>query len=301
METWLDLHMHSGYSSDGEYAPERLMEMCAAAGIKAVALADHNTMRGVDEAAEAAGCLGMRYFPAIEIDCTHVGRNFHLLGYGVRRGAAAIEEIAQNVHQQELAASDELVSKVKALGFFFDEKQVRAKAKNGVIVAEMIAEVIFADPRNDENEFLQPFRAGGAKSDNPLVNFFWAFCAQGKPAYVSMYYVSLATAVYAIKENGGVAVLAHPGANIGQNEEITASIIKAGIDGIEAYSNYHDEATRKFYAAIAAKHHLLVTAGSDFHGKAKPAIHLGTLGHPNPKGTFDCLTELIIERGGEVL
>ena len=301
METWLDLHMHSGYSADGEFAPAKLMEMCADAGVRVAALADHNTMRGVDEAAEAAKKLNIRFFPAIEIDCAHEGRNFHLLGYGVRRGAAAIREIADTVHRQELEASDQLVHKVKELGLFFDEDQVRSKAKNGVIVAEMIAEVVYADSRNDGNELLLPFRAGGAKSDNPLVNFFWEFCAQGKPAYVPMYYVSLAAAVYAIQENGGAAVLAHPGANIGRNAEVTESIIRTGIDGIEAYSNYHDAETKEFYAGLAAQHQLLVTAGSDFHGRAKPAIRLGTLGHPDPKNAYDRIRELVGQRGGEVL
>ena len=149
MERWLDMHMHSDYSADGEFAPAKLMRLCKAADLRVVALADHNTMRGVDEAMECAQFLGLHYFPAIEIDCVHAGRNFHLLGYGIRRGAAAIEEIAANVHKQELQASAQLLEKVRALGFFFDEKQVQGKARNGVVVAEILAEVILADPRND--------------------------------------------------------------------------------------------------------------------------------------------------------
>ncbi len=301
METWLDLHMHSGYSADGEFAPARLMQMGKEAGIRGIALADHNTMRGVDEAMEMAKALDMHYFPAVEIDCTHEGRNFHLLGYGIRRGAEAIQEITVDVHKQELDASAKLMEKVRDIGFFFDDQSVLAKAKNGVIVAEMIAEVVLADRRNDNNELLLPFRAGGTKSDNPLVNFFWEFCAQDKPAYVPMYYVSFAAAVYAIQTNGGVAVLAHPGANIGRNTEITESLIKTGIDGIEVYSNYHDEETKNFYAELAKKHALLLTAGSDFHGRSKPAIHLGVLGHPNPKGAYERLVRLIKVRGGEAV
>lgn len=301
MERWLDMHMHSDYSVDGEFAPAKLMRLCKAADLRVVALADHNTMRGVDEAMECAQFLGLHYFPAIEIDCVHTGRNFHLLGYGIRRGAAAIEEIAANVHKQELQASAQLLEKVRALGFFFDEKQVQGKARNGVVVAEILAEVILADPRNDAQKLLRPFRKGGNQSDNPFVNFFWTFCAQGKAAYVPMYYVSLATAVYAIHKNGGVAILAHPGANMGRNAAMTGSIIQAGIDGIEAYSNYHDPVTAEFYATLADRQGLLVTAGSDFHGRMKPAIQLGSLEYSRAAETYERMVRLIDERGGEAI
>lgn len=300
MEKWLDLHMHSVYSGDGELAPKKLMKKCAAAGLKVVALADHNSMRGVPEAKKAAEQLGLIYFPALEIDCMHGGRNFHLLGYGIHANAAAFSEIEQNVHEQELVASDKLLELVRRIGFYFNEELVRAKTKNGVVVAEMIAEVVLNDPHNDDNKLLLPLRSGGARSDNPLVNFFWDFCSQGKPAYVPMYYVSLATAVYAIQKNGGVAVLAHPGANMGQNREITEAVIKTGIDGIEVYSNYHDEETKRFYAKICAEHWLIATSGSDFHGKTKPAIHLGELGHPDSQKLYEQLVQKVKQRGGEV-
>ena len=300
IENWLDLHMHSWHSGDGEFSPAELMRRCAAVGIRSAALADHNTMQGTMEAADAAQQMGLRSFPAVELDCTQEGRNFHLLGYGQSPHAAAVRKIAEAVHEQELAASEQLLCKVRNIGFQFDEAVVRRKARNGVVAAEMIAEVVLADSRNAENALLRPFRCGGTRSDNPPVNFYWDFCAQGKPAYVPMQYISLSEAVTTIQEAGGAAILAHPGANIGQDRAVMETLIPQGLDGVEAYSNYHDSATQDFYVELARKHHLLVTAGSDFHGKAKPAIQLGTMHCPYPEEKQDDLMALIARRGGVV-
>ena len=70
---------------------------------------------------------------------------------------------------------------------------------------------------------------------------------------------------------------------------------------MEVYSNYHDAETTKFYAEISAAHDLLATAGSDFHGKTKPAIHLGELGHPEAYTLYEKLVQRIRQRGGEVV
>ena len=300
MAKWLDLHMHSSYSSDGEIAPEVLMQRCAVAGLKAVALTDHNTTRGVLAGKKAAAELGLVFFPALEIDCAHEGCNLHLLGYGIHADATDFGEIEQDVYTQELAASDKLLELVRGMGLYFNEKLMRAKARNGVITAELIAEVVLNDLRNDAHELLLPFRPGGERSDNPFVNFYWDFCTQGKPAYVPIDYISLAAAVQTIKKNGGVAVLAHPGVHIGKNREMAESIINAGIDGIEVYCNYHDAETAKCYAEICDEYGLIATSGSDYHGKNKPAVHLGTLEHPNPRKVYEQLVQKIMARGGEV-
>ncbi len=296
MDNWLDLHMHSNYSTDGEFTPEELMGKCAKAGLKAVALADHNTVRGIPHAREAASRLRLDFFPALEIDCTHEGRNFHLLGYGINDTASIFHDIEQAVHTQAVSSSKKLIVLIKQQGFFFDEKLAWGKAVNDVIEAEMIAELILSDKRNDNNKLLLPFRSGGKRSDNPLVNFYWDFCSQGKPAHVPMHFMSLTAAVNAIQGNGGAAVLAHPGANMGQNLEITKSIIKTGIDGIEAYSSYHDDGTRQFYADICLNYGLIVTSGSDFHGKTKPSVHLGELVNPAAHDTYERLTQIIKKR-----
>ena len=79
MEKYIDLHMHSKYSDDGEFTPTQLVEQCHKAGIKVMAIADHNSVKAIDEAKEAAAKLNIKYIPSVEIDCTYKGINLHVL------------------------------------------------------------------------------------------------------------------------------------------------------------------------------------------------------------------------------
>jgi predicted metal-dependent phosphoesterase TrpH len=105
--------------------------------------------------------------------------------------------------------------------------------------------------------------------------------AQGKLAYVEVEFVSAKEAIQHIKDAGGLSVFAHPGNNIGMNEALLEEILALGIDGIEVYSSYHNEEKTQFYREKALAHHLLMTLGSDFHGKSKPAIKLGQFKCPD--------------------
>ena len=83
MEKYIDLHMHSKYSDDGEFKPIELVEKCHKRNIKIMAIADHNSVKAIAEAKKAANKLNITYIPAIEIDCTYNGIDLHVLGYGI--------------------------------------------------------------------------------------------------------------------------------------------------------------------------------------------------------------------------
>jgi hypothetical protein len=290
MDYWLDLHMHSSISNDGEFSPSRLMEKCAAANLKTIALTDHDSVRGVKAARETAQDLQMNLISAIELSCQYQGNNLHLLGYGIDEDKSIFAEIEVAVSQKYKEIAVKRIESIRQLGFFLDEKKLTLRATKGIVASVMLAEVVLADPRNQDNPLLLPYRSGGKASDNPYVNFTWDFCVQGKPAYVPIHFMDLETAITIIHEAGGVAVLAHPGANIGCNESLAEDIIYQGIDGIEVYSNYHDATTRAFYQKKCYENHLLITVGSDFHGKVKPAVHLGEIG---PENAIELLQSLI--------
>ena len=79
----IDLHMHSNISNDGEFSPKELVEMCSSAGINVMALADHNSVRGVKEALEYGKEKNIKVISAVELDCTHGEYNLHILGYNI--------------------------------------------------------------------------------------------------------------------------------------------------------------------------------------------------------------------------
>ena len=115
MEYWLDLHMHSNSSNDGEFSPEQLMGVCSTANLKTVAVTDHNSVSGVRYAEVAANKFGMKLITGIELDCTYLGCNLHLLGYGIDSSAEIFTEIETTVHAQEKQASRQHMKLIKDL------------------------------------------------------------------------------------------------------------------------------------------------------------------------------------------
>ena len=291
MKNWIDLHMHSNISSDGSYSPDALMQMCVSAGLRVVAVTDHNSVRGVEAAKKAAARLDIECISGIEFDCQLHGINLHLLGYRVDEQSDSLKTIEHDVLQKEKNASLVLIEKIKALGFHLDEEALWRLAVEDVITGEMLAEVILQDPQNSQMDILTEYRTGGRRSENAFLNFYWDFCSQGKPAYVPIDYIDAEALISAIKSIGGIPVLAHPGANIGTDEAPLLELIDFGLVGIEVYSSYHRADTVSFYRQIAEKYHLLQTTGSDFHGKIKPSIHLGSICCPEPELIYASLKE----------
>ncbi|WP_040197396.1 PHP domain-containing protein [Candidatus Soleaferrea massiliensis] len=276
----IDLHMHSSYSADGEFSPSQLMALCAQHGVKTAAIADHNSTRGVLEGMRAAEKLGILCIPAVELDCTHLGTNLHLLGYFIDPGFPVIAQLEAQVLKQEQEASQKRMELVQAAGIVFDTGEALRLSRDGVVLGETIAEAALSIPENRNNPLLAPYFPGGSRSDNPLVNFYWDFCSQGKTADVPLYYISLEEALRTIHAAGGIAVLAHPGNNVKENLPLLQDIIRQGIEGIEVFSSYHTQQQTAFYFEQASKHHLEMTCGSDFHGKTKPKILPGSIDCP---------------------
>jgi len=274
---WLDLHMHSNVSIDGEFSPKQLIEDCFKAGVKVVALTDHNSVKGVGEAKLYAKQLGIKLITAIELDCSFRGVNLHVLGYGIDETNDAFGKVEQNVQGQERETSLKRVELVKKMGIYFHYCEVLKLSRNGILTGEMIAEAALKDDRNKNNLLMRPFYPSGERSDNPYVNFYWDICSSGKKAYVPIKYMSLLEAIDLIYAAGGIPVLAHPGNNVKEDEELLHHIVQAGIAGIEVYSTYHSEEQIEFYKRLAEKYCLIKTLGSDFHGKTKPAIKLGDI------------------------
>lgn len=274
----IDLHMHSNYSNDGEFSPDQLVHLCLKAGLTHAAIADHNSTKGVDEAVSAAEGTSLMIIPAIEMDCEMDGINIHMLGYGIDHSDSIFSEIGADLHKQEQDNSEQLMNLVRQLGIDFDDELISELSIDGVVTGEMIAEAALIYDAENKNPLLDPYRGDGYRSDNPYVNFYWDFCSQGKPAYTPFRFISLSQAIEIIHANHGVSVLAHPGVNVKEDAIFLAKIIAEGIAGIEVYSSYHNNAQVRFYRDAALSKELLVTCGSDFHGKTKKSIKIGGTG-----------------------
>lgn len=272
----IDLHIHSEYSDDGELPVGRILQLCREKNMDVVAICDHNSVEGVPEALEHGKRLGVRVLPGVELDCRHNGRSYHLLGYGFDHTLPQYREIGLDILRQEQAAAPERIRRFqRATGIPVPASAVMARAENGVVPGELIAELVLADANARQHTCLRPYLPGGEKSDMPLVWFYWDFFAAGKPAHVPFHYISLAGAAALIHRSGGMAVLAHPGQNLKGDFSPLDDILRQGVDGIEVFSSYHSPEDVRTLAAIAKKRRVAVTAGSDFHGQVKPRIQIG--------------------------
>ena len=279
----IDLHMHSYYSDDGEFSPIELVHRCSKAGIRIMAVSDHNSARANEEASQEAALHGIHYIPAIEMDCVYKGLNLHILGYGINYRSPDFQKVEENVTAQEATASQERLRLTRQLGFDIDESELHALSSarpycKDAWTGEMFAEVLLAREEYHDSEILKPYRPDGPRGDNPLLNFSWDHYAQGKPCHTKIYYPSFEECLAIIHSNGGKAVLAHPGNNLRGRWEILDQIVPFGLDGIEAFSNYHQRSESEYFYQKGRALNLMIVCGSDFHGKTKPTVRLGECG-----------------------
>lgn len=285
-----DLHIHSEYSSDGEFPVAAIVDKCAARGLAAFSLTDHNSVRGVGRAAEEAAQAGVGFIPGIEIDCNYRGTDLHLLGYGIEWRSADFARLEEYVAAKVLDSFGEMVANIRRLGFPVDAEAVLAAAGGKLPTGELIAEVMLSDEKYHTPQ-LQPYMEGGARSDMPYINFYLDYFAQGRPAFVPVEYMDYRQAVELVRDNGGTPVVAHPGLNFRGREAVAEELLARGAAGLEVFNNYHTPEQAAYFAALAVRERALMTCGSDFHGKTKPRIAVGEF--PRESRFDDLLAESV--------
>jgi hypothetical protein len=277
----IDLHTHST-CSDGSEAPARVVEMAAEAGLRAVALTDHDNLAGLAEATRRADELGITFVPGCEVSCDFSPGGMHLLCYfvGDRPGAFA-DELAR-LREDRAGRNERLVGRLAELGITVDLDEVAEQAGSDVIGRPHFAAVMV--------------RHGYAQD---ITDAFDRVLKKGAPGYVERSDVQVETAIRLANEAGGVAVLAHPHSlELGTTEldGLLAHLAEVGLGGIECHYGRYRKDERRELADLAEHHGLVATGGSDFHGSYKPDLAVGT-------GTGDlevpdaALDELIARRG----
>ena len=123
-QPYIDLHMHSRYSDDGEFTPEQLVEECQAAGLRIMAITDHNCAKANAAGERAAAQAGIEYISGIEIDCTYQGVDFQLLGYGIDGHDPVFIQIEENIAQQNRDAAHKRLRLINQLGFRVTEEEL---------------------------------------------------------------------------------------------------------------------------------------------------------------------------------
>lgn len=284
-KTNFDLHMHSHVSRDGEFTPTQLIEKAHKAGLKYVALSDHNNFRGIDEMMEAGKAKGIHVIPAIECDSMLNDQEVHVLAYNIDHKHPYYKDLAERIDlAMDAAMAERFVLFNKHYGVDISEEEVYANTPEGENPFFTLVDMMLNDPNNKNIEDFQDYLPGGKRDTPQIINFYWDKCSLGTKNYVEIKYPDFKTTIDIIHETGGIAVLAHPWRAFYQNETLLQQAIDLGIDGIEAYSNYHEDYHNEYYEEICKKHNLIMTCGSDFHGSKKPNITIGEYGYHKQDG-----------------
>lgn len=273
----IDLHMHSAFSLDADLPVEILIDRCLSNQVSTLAITDHNSVYSVNAAKKYVQDKDVTVLSGIEIDCSFQGGNYHLLGYGFNGDMTDFHVLEKLITKLQADVVPVKLQKLKNLGFWLDEDHLYQLAKGNTPQEEQMAELILEDERNISHPLLSIYRGDGARADMPLINFYWDFFGAGKPCHTPVAYPALTDMVSLIKSNNGIPVIAHIGANVKAEHLKALDAMKAvGVMGVEVFSSYHDaELANKLYG-YALENDLFVTCGSDFHGKNKHKIEVGT-------------------------
>jgi len=287
MNNTSDLHVHSKFSNDGEFEIQEIVDRCISNEVDVLSITDHNSISGIKEAIPICLNSDIDLIPGIEIDCSYQDIDLHLLGYNIDWLSNDFVELEKSIRKKVMDSFPEMIFNLKRVGIEVDENDVLEKANGKLPCGELIAEVLLSKNECRSNPKLLPYVSGGKRSDMPYINFYHDFFAQGMPAYVKISHMDFTDAVELVRSNGGTPIIAHPGLNLRGKEELIVELFKHGAAGLEAFNNYHDARQMDYFADFARQESLLITGGSDFHGKNKPLIDIGKYPVPDKYKGYD--------------
>jgi predicted metal-dependent phosphoesterase TrpH len=290
----IDLHTHSS-ASDGDLRPGDLVRTAATRGIRAIALTDHDTISGIGEAEAAAREAGIALIPGVELEINAeapgfsipglgpsqglaINGEFHLLGLGIRRPTGPFVETLKYLESAREQRNRQILEKMRNAGIEADYRDIEAcageKAAAGTIPelrGKPSGHVLVGRPHF--GAFL--IKKKIVKNQEQA---FKRYLGKGRPFFVPKEGLSFAAAAEMIHESGGIAVLAHPMSLYvawGKLPSLVGRLRELGLDGIEAWHPTAKPGICKRLDGLGRSFHLYITAGSDFHGSARPERALG--------------------------
>ena len=251
----IDLHLHTHFS-DGCYSPEKVVRIAFHRGVAAIAITDHDTTAGLEEARQSGIRHGIEIINGVEISAICDDGLLHFLGYFIDPDDQNLQKSLSEYVKARNLRNPLILEKLKHYGYVLEMEEVQELAKGNIINRPHIAQAMI--------------KKGYVRSSHEA---FERFLAVGAAAYVPKEIFSAEEAIRIIHEAGGLAVLAHPdqlyGGNIEKITNVIYSYAEMGLDGIETYHGKGFPQHSPYYEQIAKEKDMLITGGSDFHGNQK--------------------------------
>ncbi|UVI27847.1 PHP domain-containing protein [Paenibacillus spongiae] len=258
-----DLHTHTT-ASDGLQRPSDNVRLAKAAGLAAIAITDHDTVDGIEEAMQAGERLGITVVPGVEISTVAGGNDIHILGYYTDWRNEDWRAKLSGLLTVRDRRNDMILERLRSLGIAISMDEVLEEAHrqgkdSGSIGRPHIAAVLLAK---------------GTVST--MQEAFDRYLASGAQAYANPPRLHPFEAIEWIREAGGTSVIAHPG--LYGDDGLVEQLIRHGAEGIEVFHSDHSPEDEERYGRLARKYNLIVTGGSDFHGERQGEIFHGPIG-----------------------
>ena len=272
-----DLHTHTT-ASDGSDRPGELVRMAKDLGLSAIAITDHDTVDGLPEASVEGERLGIEVIQGIELSVIAQKGNMHILGYFIDRKNPFFMDTLDRVQRARAERNPKMVARLNELGIEISMHMLEEMAQGGQVGRPHFARALV--------------ELGAVRT---VQEAFDKYLKRGAPAYFPKSVLTPEDAIETIHRASGVSVLAHPFSLKCETRAELVSIVDRlkgfGLDGIECYYSEHSKDFTKELIDIARKRGLVVTGGTDYHGKAKPYIKLGS-GKGGLRIPYECVEEL---------
>ncbi|MGF7185761.1 hypothetical protein GGQ84_001853 [Desulfitispora alkaliphila] len=254
----IDLHIHTR-ASDGTLSPSQVIQKAVEKGLSAVAITDHDTVDGVEEAiTEAKKYKEIEVIPGIELSTYWKKAEIHILGYYIEYKSKWLLNTLSYLQSKRLERVKKMIDKLNHMGYKINYKDVVSKTEGSVGRPHVASALV-------DYKYVTSI---GEAFDN-LIGY-------DKPAYVPRYKLTPAEAIKIINKAKGVAVLAHPGLYASEWEGAMDEMLTAGLKGIEVYYRLHSQELQKHLLNLTNRHCLIATGGSDFHGGNREENLMGT-------------------------
>ncbi len=248
----IDLHTHSN-CSDGDLSPEDLVKYAVSKKITVLALTDHDTISGLDRAEKASKENGIEFVRGIELGIEWPSGEFHLLGYGLSEISESLHELIATLQKNREERNLRIVEKLKDIDINTSLEELYEIFNTKNICRPHIADFLVSKKKVKTRQ-----------------KAFDLYLAKGRPIYEKKVGMNLDVAIQAIKDSGGIPVLAHPLSlyvSWGKMEGVLQDLYERGICGLEAWHSGVRLSEAKRLEELARKLRFFVTAGSDFHGE----------------------------------
>jgi transcription antitermination factor NusB len=258
----VDLHVHST-ASDGSLEPGQLPALAAKLGLRALALTDHDSVEGVGAASEAASAAGVELIPGVELTGYAPAPNggpdleLHVAGLLLDATCEELLERLRGLRESRVERVRLICARLRELGLPVEAADVLRRSHDGAVGRLHVAQELV--------------ERGLCVS---ISDAFDRYLGRGAAAYVPKEKMTPAEAIALVRAAGGCSVLCHPAVSPGAEQHLE-ELVEAGLDALEVHYPMHTPQDEKRLMELAQTCDLVVTGGSDFHGDAKPNIHLG--------------------------